>query len=233
MYVERVRGAFGSPSRGALAGIALIVAAQLLLLWIYLASFGVGLAMFHLYPIIWITVSCWVVWQARPTGSSGRRELLAAAIAGAYFLLLAWLGGLVSPGTALAESNAFAGLRIAATAPPGYAPAVYYVGSGLTVSVIPYRLVGYLALAYLVYVTILDAWAASAPGLLGIFGCIGCSWPIFATLLSGGGGAAGALATALYLNAYPISTLAFLLAVGLLYWRPSAGWMQRWREGSG
>ncbi len=232
MYVRRVRRAVGSPSSGAIAAIAIILFAQLVRLGVYLNSIEVGLGAFHLYPIVWITVGCWVIWHARPASSSGRRELVAAAIATAYFLVLAGLGGIISPGTALADTSASGGLRITASAPPGYAPAVYYLGSEITISLIPYRLVGYVTLAYLVYVTILDTWAASAPGLLGVFGCIGCSWPIFATLLGGTGGAASAVASAIYLNAYPISTAAFLLAVGLLYWRPSEGWVSWWRAGS-
>lgn len=232
MSVESVRGVIDRPSPEALVVVGLILFAQLALLGLYLSTVGPDLMAFHLYPIVWITVSAWVLWHARPAPASRDRHLLAGGIAILYFLLLAWLGGLFSIETFLNTADAaFAGgLRVEASVPPGYAPTLFYVGSNVTIALIPYLFIGYVTLAYLVYVTILDAWAASAPGLLGIFGCIGCSWPIFAALFAGAGGAMGSITAAVYANAYPISTVAFLIAVTLLYWRPSYGTLHRWRR---
>lgn len=227
----RVSRLWGPPdvSRGALALIGLVLFAQVSLLVVYLTAFDTRLAAFHLYPIVWITVSCWVIWHARPPTAGTRRHLAAATVAVLYLLLIGYLGGLYSPGSGLARAPFVSGIRVEAAAPPGYAPAFFYVGTYVTVAVIPYLTVGYLTLAYLVYVTILDAWAATAPGVIGIFGCIGCSWPVLASLVAGAGGASGSVAAAVYANAYPLSTIAFLLAVGLLYWRPTADTLRQLR----
>lgn len=229
MSVARARRFLGRPSRTAVAVIAIILVGQLSLLGLYLSSFQPRISYFLFYPIIWITVSCWVLLHARSNAENARQQLVAAGIALLYFLLLAYLGGIFSLHPTTAPAEAFAtGLRIEGAAPPGYAPALFYVGSTVTLALIPYLLVGYVTLAYLVYITILDTWKASAPGLLGIFGCIGCSWPILASLVASAGGMTGAVATAVYDNAYPLSTIAFLLAVGLLYWRPAFGTIRRW-----
>lgn len=207
--------------------LAIVLFAQLSLLAIYLVAFDARPAAFHLYPIVWITVSAWVLWHARPPRASLQRHALAGGIAVGYLLVLGYIGGMFSLG---GSSDALvAGVRLEGEAPPGYAPALFYVGPTVTVALVPYLVIGYLTLAYLVYLTVLDTIAASAAGALGLFGCIGCSWPILASLVAGAGGASGSVATAVYANAYPLATLAFVLAVALLYWRPSVDSLRQWR----
>lgn len=228
MFPVAFRDRFSTPSPTVAVVLTVLVGAQVGLLAVYLFSFGVSLRPFHLYPVIWITIGMWVLWRVRPIAAEPNRRLLAAAVAGGYFLLLAYIGGLFGTGIELPGRSAFGGdeaaflygLDVVTTVPPGYGPALLYAGPYLTLALVPYLLVGYLALAYLVYVTFLDAAGASAPGVLGVFACIGCSWPLLAGLVTGAGGAAGLLAGTMYSFAYPLSTLAFLLAVGLLYWRP-------------
>lgn len=209
----------------AIVFIGVILFGQLGLLGLYLNSIGGQLLAFHIYPIIWITVSVWILWHARPPQTSVRRQFAAGIVGILYFLLLAWLSGLFSTGLFAGDVAFAGGLRLEASAPPGYAPTLFYSGSTMTLAIMPYLLIGYATLTYLVYITILDAWAASASGLLGIFGCVGCSWPIIAALA---GGATGPLAATVYSYAYPISTVAFLLAAALLYWRPSFSTIRRW-----
>ena len=206
----------------------LLILGQVLLLAIYLLAFQQSLQLFHLYPLLWITVSAWVLGHVRAPAHVGGHRVLAGILATAYFCLLAYVGGLVGPGPELtdsvtvlaADAEFIYDTRVVTAVPPGYGPAILHVGPYLIVSIIPYLTVGYLALAYLVYLTVREAATAATSGLIGLFGCIGCSAPILASLVAGTSGAAGTIAAGVYTHAYPLSTLAFLLAVVLLVWRP-------------
>ncbi len=173
----------------------------------------------YYYPFVWLNLGLWAVWRTTPRPASDRTRWLAGAVAGGYFLLLAVVGGLV--GTAgLPTGVEPSGLRLVLTdLPPGYAPALLYQGELFRAAVLPFKLVGYAALAYLVYATVLDATEAAAVGLLGLFACVSCTWPVFASVLTGVGGAAASAAVAT--NSYGVSTAVFAVTVGLLYWRPS------------
>jgi hypothetical protein len=98
-----------------------------------------------------------------------------------------------------------------------------YSGGGLSVVLMPARVVGYLALAYLVYATVIDASGAGVAGLLGLLSCVSCSWPVLAALVSGVAGSGSALAATTLGLSQDLSTVVFLLTVGLLYWRPTIG----------
>ena len=87
----------------------------------------------------------------------------------------------------------------------------------------PARVVGYAALAYLVYATVIDASGAAVSGVVGLLSCVSCSWPILASLLSGVAGGGSVLVAATFDFSYDISTAVFLLTVALLYWRPFVG----------
>jgi hypothetical protein len=84
----------------------------------------------------------------------------------------------------------------------------------------PARVVGYLALAYLVYATVIDAAGSAVSGVLGLLSCVSCSWPILASLLTGVFGSSSALVAATFDLSYDVSTLVFVVTVALLYWRP-------------
>ncbi|MFC7080732.1 DUF7546 family protein [Halorussus caseinilyticus] len=87
----------------------------------------------------------------------------------------------------------------------------------------PYKLVGYVALAYLVYDTVLDTAGSAVSGVLGLVSCVSCTWPVIATLAAGVTGSGTAVAAAASEWSYTLGTVAFLLTVGLLRWRPSFG----------
>ncbi|WP_101296461.1 DUF7546 family protein [Halegenticoccus soli] len=169
---------------------------------------------YSVYGLLWIVVGIWAVvrTEVAPAGRSTRRK--AAAVAALYFVALAVAGGLVTgptPGTA--------GFRIA-WLPPGWGPALVYAGDAANVVLMPARVIGYAALTYLVYATVVDAAGAAVSGILGLLSCVSCSWPIVASIATGvfgGGTALAASATAL---SYDLSTAVFLLTVALLYWRP-------------
>lgn len=172
---------------------------------------------YAIYPFVWINVGLWAVWRTRPAPTTTRRRALAAGIAVAYFGILAYAGGLVSLGGSGFQYGPYFTLSL----PPGYSPALQYSGEFLRLVVMPYNLVGYLALAYLVYATVIDAAGSAISGVLGLLSCVSCTWPVLASLATGIFGGASALATATMGYSYGISTVVFVVTVGLLYWRPT------------
>ncbi len=167
------------------------------------------------FGFIWLNVSAWVVANRRPPAASRSLRRRAAAVATGYFGLLLFAGGIVGFGI----GEAATGFRIAPL-PFGFGPAILYSGELITINLLPIYLIGYSALAYLVYVTVIDAAGSAAAGVIGLFSCVSCSWPIIASLASGllGG---GSLLTASALQiSYTLSTAVFVLTAALLYWRP-------------
>jgi hypothetical protein len=169
---------------------------------------------YAIYGLVWVNVGLLVLQRARVAPAPDRTRRRAAVVAVAYLGALAVAGGVVG----LAAGPA-SGLSIA-WLPPGWGPAVLYSGAGVRLVLMPARLVGYLALAYLVYATVVDASGAGVAGLLGLLSCVSCSWPILASLATGLAGSGSALAAAAQGFSYDISTAVFLVTVGLLYWRP-------------
>ena len=175
---------------------------------------------FYYYPFVWLNLGLWALWRVEPPATGRRERLLGGAVAGGYFLLLAVFGGLVGAANVPAGLDP-TGLRIAVwDLPPGYGPAVLYQGELLRAALLPFKIVGYLALAYLVYVTVLDATEAAAVGVMGLFACVSCTWPLFASVFTGvaGGSATAAIVAT---NSYGVSTAVFVVTVALLVWRPS------------
>ena len=102
-------------------------------------------------------------------------------------------------------------------APPGFSPTVVYSGSPLAVVLTPWKVLGYLTLSYLVYVTVLDASGGLAGGVLGLFSCVSCVLPIVASVVGGVLGASATLSAVATNQSYGASTAVFLVSVGLLY----------------
>ena len=104
--------------------------------------------------------------------------------------------------------------------PPGWGPALV-VNVGVAAAVLmPAKVLGYAALAYLLYGAVVDAAGAGIAGVLGLFSCLSCSLPILAgaaASIVGGGAFVAAAATGL---GYGPSTLVFVITVALLWWRP-------------
>lgn len=168
-----------------------------------------------IYPWVWINVSVWAVLRTSPADAPTRTRRLAALAAVVYFGVLAYAGGLVG------HAHGPTPLRVVwATVPPGWGPVLTYAGDGVSLTLVPYRVVGYLALAYLVYATILDATRSAVTGLLGVLSCVSCSWPVLAALAAGVAGSGSGVAAAVSTGTYGLSTLVFVATVALLYWRP-------------
>lgn len=195
----------------------LFLNSQLVALGLYVLLTPASLSSLRLigYGLVWLNVSAWVVANRRPAAASRSLRRRARLVAGGYFGLLLFAGGIVGVGI----SDAATGFRLA-WLPFGFGPAMLYSGALVTINLLPIYLVGYTALAYLVYVTVIDAAGSAAAGVIGLFSCVSCSWPIVASLASGliGG---GSLLTASALQAsYGLSTAVFVLTAALLYFRP-------------
>lgn len=168
----------------------------------------------YVYPWVWVNVAAWAVLRVRPTPTSQRVRWAAAVVGVAYFLLVGYAGGLYH------LSGAGLGLSIH-WLPPGWGPAPVYSASAFTVVLMPFKVVGYAALAYLVSVTVRDASASALSGLVGLVSCVSCTWPVLATIATGLFGSASALSSLAMTRAYGVSTVVFVVSVLALTWRPT------------
>lgn len=206
------------PSRRTLLWMGIIGNTELLLILVYLLGTNqqVKNPLFYVWPFVWINAAVWAFLRVEQPDASVRATIAAGALAGLYFVVLSYFGGLVGLG---GDGN---GLRLAAGLPPGWGPALVYSGSAITLVVMPFKLIGYGVLAYLVGVTVLAANRIAWTGLVGLFSCVSCSWPIFATAIAWIFGSASAVGSVALGATYPLSTLAYLSAVGLLVWQPTS-----------
>ena len=203
-----------------IAGALLTVELLLLGAYLALADWRVLAPRYLLYPLAWLTAGLLAVARTAPVHAARRSRLLAGGAAAGYLLLLLWVDGSVSlHGTGT-------GFRLV-WLPPGWGPAVLYGGESLSLALFPYRVVGYAALAYLLYATVATATRAALGGLVGLVSCVSCTLPVAAAFLSSLVGGSAAVAAAATVWSYDLSTVVFLLAVALLYWRPLAGgWLR-------
>jgi len=211
------------PDRKTLLRWGLVLNTELLLVLAY-TVFGDSepLSIFALrlwvYPWVWINVAGWAILRTTPAETTPRTRYAALALAVGYVAVLASVGGLVGH----SHHGGSGGLRVVwTTVPPGWSPTLTYAGEILSLTLVPYRLVGYLALAYLVYATILDAASSAVTGVLGLLSCVSCSWPVLASLVAGAGGSG--VAAAVTAGSYGLSTVVFVVTVALLYYRPFGG----------
>lgn len=207
-------GPLSLPRRGVLVAGTLVALELLALAW-YLGTTPTTVLAprYLLYPFVWVNVAVLAVLGTAPVRGSTRRRAVTGLLAVGYAGLLLVLDGSL----ALAARPPATGFHVMSL-PPGWGPALAYDGATLTVSLFPYRVAGYAALAYLLYATLVEASRAALGGLLGLVSCVSCTLPVLAALLSGvAGGSVTAVATGF---SYDLSTLVFVASVGLLYWRP-------------
>jgi hypothetical protein len=194
----------------------------LFVLW-YAFQSGRPVTRIWVYPVVWITVGAWALLRTAAPPADRRSKAVAAALAGGYFLLLAFVGGLYGPSGGVAT-----GLTVqVADLPPGWNPAVLYAGDAVRFAIVPYLAFGYAVLSYLVYVTALEASSALAGGLLGLFSCVSCTLPVVASVLGGFLGGTGALTAAASSLSYGAGTVVFVVTVVLLSFRPGFEWLRR------
>lgn len=174
----------------------------------------------YAYPFVWINVGLWGAAVVSPPEAELHQRRGAALLVVAYALVLAYAAGILGPGGIPAGIEGPLTVRFE-TVPPGWGPIVALYGPGFNLQVIPYQVVGYAALVYLVYATLLDAATSAAGGALGLLTCVSCSWPVLAGLISGVVGSTAALSAAVYARPYGLATVAFVLTVVVLVWRPA------------
>ena len=233
------------PDRRTLAWAAILVNAEAIavLAYISLPTVTPTAIRYYVYPFVWINVGLWALvrtWpaadrnagrdgrnganaQSRKRGwlGGGRKRYLASALAAGYFLVLAYVGPLLGLGHTFSSMT---GMPLPSTfriawLPPGWGPALLYNGAFVSITLLPFVLVGYLALAYLVYATVLDAVGSAIGGVLGVLSCVSCTWPVLASLVGGVAGGTS-LAAVVANQSYALSTVVFVLTVVLLHWRP-------------
>lgn len=199
-----------------------LVNVQLLFLLSYSSVTGRSLFdPFLYYPLVWIDVGLWALLRTKPPDASARTRRLAAGLAVAYVLLLAFVANVIGPGEVLGGNPAIGFSTRLFNVPPGWAPALLYNGPYLHLSLRPPYVVGFLALGYLVYATILEARGVASLGLLGVLSCLSCTLPVLAAGLAlATGVSTGSLVAASAPYLLPASTALYVLTVALLYWRP-------------
>ncbi|WP_299234344.1 DUF7546 family protein [Natronomonas sp.] len=203
------------------------VTANTLVLAVLLYSYVSGRTptAYWFFPIVWITVGVWALVRTTPDPADSRTTYAAAAIGAGYFLVLAAVGGIVTP-----ASGPAVGLTVQFTElPPGWNPAVLYDGSLVQFAVVPYSTFGYFVLAYLVYATAIEARGAVAGGLLGLFSCVSCTVPVIASAFGSVVGGA-AVTTAVQTQTYGLGTAVFVVTVLLLLYRPGLERLRRLRR---
>lgn len=170
------------------------------------------------YGLLWVFVGILVLWKLDPAPTDDRTRRRALTVAGVYFAALAVAGGLVT----LPDAGGTWGVRLVPL-PPGWGPAPVLTTPYVVIGVVPARVVGYLALSYLVYATVIDAVRSAVSGALGLLSCVSCTWPVITSVATGVVGGGSAVATVALGFSYDLSTAVFLVTVALLYWRPSVG----------
>lgn len=193
---------------------ALVVAAETAVVWAYVTVTGATITepRYILYSWLWIDAGLLAVATVDPSPDTARHRLLGVGVAAAYFLLVMSVPGNIAFAP---DGSGITGFRLG-WAIPAWGPILAYNSSLIRFYLLPFELVGYAALAYLVYATVLDTARAVLPGLLGLVTCVGCTVPVLA-LFGILGGATGSIAAAAYHWSYDVGTLVYLVTVGGLY----------------
>jgi hypothetical protein len=194
-----------------------VVGAELLVVLVYLATSSTTITepRYAVYPFVWINVGLLAVSRTSlPNRGRGVRGLTLLG-AGTYLLVLLYLGGVLKLGflTPLGPGTEF---RIS-WALPGWGPIVVFRNSLLQTVIVPFKLVGYLAFAYLLYARLLDATAGVLSGVFGLVSCVGCTFSLLLPLVG-----ASTFSAIAWLS-WDVSTLVFLVTIALLYWSPEIG----------
>jgi hypothetical protein len=169
------------------------------------------------YPFLWINVGVWAMVRTATPSVDRRKWAVAAGVATGYLLLLFVAGGTLQLGL----DGPLAGGAVSSIHwnVPGLGPIVVYGTPRVRLSIIPFKVVGYVAMTYLVYARLLDATRAVLSGALGLFSCVGCTFSLLLPLL----GATTLFGSTLTGLAWDLSTVVFLCTVATLYWADEVG----------
>lgn len=212
------------PQRSTIVWGLVLVNVQALFVLTYLAITGRSYSLdFLIFPFVWINVGLWALVRTDPPDAPPRRRGIAAVLAICYFLVLGFLGNMLAPGAAFGSNTPALGFDVVmyGLQPPGWTPYLLYNGELIHVSLIPPYVIGFAALTYLVYATVLDASSLATVGIVGLFSCISCTMPLIAAVVTGAVGASsGALLSAVAPIAYEGGMVLYVVTIALLYWRP-------------
>lgn len=192
--------------------------------YLLIADITITQPRYTIYGLLWIFVGAIVIWKTNPASADARTRRRATIVAIVYLSILSIVGGVIitTGGNAANALTQSLGIRVA-TLLPGWGPAPIITTPIGAVVLMPARIVGYLALTYLVYATVIDAARAAVSGIVGLLSCVSCSWPVIASVLSGVLGGGSAVAAIAVDFSYDVSTVVFILTIALLYWRPIVG----------
>jgi len=168
---------------------------------------------YFVYPFVWINAAGLAALVARDAGGSVRPRV--AAIAIGYFAVLAAAGGVISP------HGHGSGLSVA-WLPPGWGPMLVYDGAAISLSVVPFKLVGYLGLTYLFAHAIDRSLGAGPAGALGLLSCVSCAGSLASALTAAVAGTS-LLAVESLRWSYDLSTAVFLASILGLLWAVHSG----------
>lgn len=195
----------------------LLLSLQILVAIAYTVLTGITVPGFRyaIIPFIWLNVAAWAVLRAAPTTRGIKHRAAAFGSAAIYFLLILYLSGLLRPGsTALEQVTGAAGFGITWRS-LGWGPTLLYSGEWVSLVLIPYQVIGYLALAYLLYVAVLDITNSAFGGIIGLAPCPGCAAPVFTSMIAGIAGTSSAFVL-LITYQYELATVLFVTAIVLL-----------------
>lgn len=204
--------------------------AAALLYGVYYDVFVSSLTRYFL-PFIWITGGLWVIVRAKPKPRNSVHRIGGGIVGGGYFLVLLSLSGLVEPVTPQLRSASDGVLDVTTQVALGWGPVVAYTGEYVSLTLVPFQVIGYAALAYLFYVAVLDVTNAAVGGVVGLVPCPGCAAPLLTPILAGAFGTSPGIVL-LVSYTYEIATVFFLVALALLYWRPPLERVLPWKRGS-
>ncbi len=158
------------------------------------------------YPVVWSTAAvAAAVWVSRTVRVRPRRWL-GAAVGVGYTVALLWLSGTLGASAGMPTSQ----LELAL---PGWGPILLYDNGLLSLAIVPFELVAYLCLGYIVAVLI-SAAASARTAALGMASCVSCAAPL---LLAVAGLFGGTQATTIVASAgYDLATVILLVTFGLL-----------------
>lgn len=199
---------------GGVLGILVVVEVVAVVLWLTLADWSVLRPASVAHPLVWVNIAVFAILVSERPVAIQRDRLLAGAVAIGYLGVLGWVAGALKHGVG--------GYTVALIwLPPGWGPAVQVSSPWIRATLFPYQVVGYVTLAYLLYVAILDAVRPVAGALLGFTSCIGCTLPLAATGLALILGGSAPLSVEGIGRPAAIGTLVFALSVTILLWRPA------------
>ena len=158
------------------------------------------------YPAVWSTASvATAVWVSRTVRVRPQRWL-GAAVGVGYTVALLWLSGTLGASAGLPMSQLELTL-------PGWGPILLYDNGLVSLSIVPFKLIAYLSLGYIVAVLVAAAGSARTAAL-GLGSCVSCAAPL---LLAVAGLFGGSQATTMVASAgYDLATVVLLATFGLL-----------------